>query len=264
MTGKKEDMSMRFMKWVLVVVAVVVLGLVLRGLYANSIGNVVNKLNLAQKDSGALCFSVSYGGFIPLGDAIITNEGIKRYNNRQVYHMHAQAKPAQIVDLFSKIEATADSYVDKDKLHTLMFSHKLEVLGKKKEDKVITYDQRKLFMEKDGEKRTILPDTQDPLSLILYLNNVDIEEGKEFDLNINTNQLNYQVLANAENKLKIKKGDKEIEVFVLKGTVKRRDGSFRNSLDFTIWLMDKPKRAPLLIKVFTKVGPLTARLTDMD
>ncbi len=253
---------MRIFKWLLIVIIIVGLGLFLRGLYLNNLGNIIGNLDL-KSDTDNLVFKVNYGGFIPLGTVEIINQGREKFKNKEAYHLHAEAQPAWLVDTFRDIKARADSLVDKEKLHTLKFSYKLTVSGKVKEDKVITYDQKNLIMKKDNVERKILANTQDPLSAIFYLMNTAIEIDQELDLNLNTNQTNYQLLAKVKEERVVKKDNKKLKLYLIKGTVKRRGGSFRHSSEFSLWFLDKPYNLPVLTKVFTNIGPTTVRLTEI-
>lgn len=196
-------------------------------------------------------FSVKFLGFIPAGESVINIVSGAADDGKEVYRIFAEAQPAKFIDFFYKVKAKAESIVDKDNLYTLKFTHSLNVAGETKEDKVIFYDQINHVMQREGEKRVILPDTHDPLSAIFYLTRQELAIDKVFDLNINTNQKNYRLYAQVTRKKSIRVENKQFNVYLIKGSINRRDKSPRHSSEFEMWVLDDTVKAPLLINVST-------------
>ena len=115
----------------------------------------------------------------------------------------------------------------------------------------------------DEEERVIFPNTHDPLSAIFYLMQKGLDGGNEIDLSINTNQTNYRIYGRVSQKKKITIGGRIFDICLVEGHVKRRDGSIRHSSNFSMWFLQKP-RLPVLIKVFTNMGSVTARFHSTD
>jgi len=183
--------------------------------------------NESSADSNILVFRVNYLGMIPAGEARLENKGIEFYQGRSVYHLSAQANPLNFYSKFFKAQAQTDSYIDADKLCTLKFEQILLLPNKPEDKKEILYDQNNNFMELRGVRRHILPGTQDPLSAIFYIRHQNLEIGKVFDININTNQKNYQLYAKVIGREEYALRTKKVGVWVVEGVLRRRDKSRR-------------------------------------
>lgn len=220
--------------------------------------------NESSADSNILVFRVNYLGLIPAGQARLENKGIEFYQGRSVYHLSAEAKPLDFYSKFFKAQAQADSYVDSDKLYTLKFEQILMPPNNPEDKKEILYDQENNFMELRGVKRHILPGTHDPLSAIFYIRHQNLEIGKVFDININTNQKNYQLYAKVIGREEYALGAKRVGVWVLEGIIRRRDKNPYHKTTMKLWLLDNPSKIPVLIKTMTNIGLITTRLTEVE
>jgi hypothetical protein len=98
---------------------------------------------------------------------------------------------------------------------------------------------------------------------MFYIRHQSLEIGKEFDININTNQKNYRLFVKVIKDEEYKIKDKKAKVWVLTGDIRRRDKSPRHSSTMTLWILDNPSKTPLLIKVTAGIFPFTARLIDL-
>ncbi len=238
----------------------------------NEIGNnnplTIIKYNKLQDklsaDSNIFAFRVNFQGLIPAGHAILENKGEESYQGKKVYHLSARANPLAFYTKIFNVQAKVDSYVDVDKLYTLRFTQTLSLPNKPRDEKVVLYDQDKNVMELRGVKRQILPATQDPLSAIFYLRHQDLELGKIFDLNINTNQKNYQLYAKVIGREEYTLEAKKIGVWVLEGIIRRRDKNPYHKTTMKMWLLDNPSKTPIFIKTLTSIGQVTARLSGVE
>jgi len=224
-----------------------------------------NKLqDKLSADSNIFAFRVNFQGLIPAGHAILENKGEESYQGKKVYHLSAKASPLGFYTRFFKAGVQVDSYVDAAKLYTLKFQQSLDLPDKNKDKKVVLYDQDKNFMELNGVKRQIMPQTQDPLSAIFYIQHQEFELGKVFDLNINTNQKNYQLYAMVVRREEYALEGKKIGVWVLEGTIRRRDKNPYHKTTMKMWLLDNPSKTPIFIKTMTNIGQVTARLSGVE
>lgn len=218
----------------------------------------------SSADSNILVFKVNYLGLIPAGQARLENKGVEFYQGRSVFHLSAKANPLNFYSKFFKAQAEAHSYIDCDKLYTLKFEQILMPPNKPEDKKEILYDQNNNFMELKGVRRHILPGTQDPLSAIFYIRHQNLEIGKAFDININTNQKNYQLYAKVIGREEYALGAKRVGVWVLEGVIRRRDKNHYHKTTMKLWLLDNPSKIPVLIKTMTNIGPITARLSAVE
>jgi hypothetical protein len=220
-----------------------------------------NRLTIEGKIMG---FKANYLGFFGMGEAELRNKGDDSYQGKQIYHLEAKANVSKLLSIFFNAQARVDSYIDKNKLHSLRFSQTLILPEKPRDEKEILYDQDNNIMELRGIKRQILPHTQDPLSAMFYIQHQNFELGKEFDININTNQNNYRLSAKVIKKEEYVIEDKNIGIWVVSGEVRRRDKSPRHSLAITLWLLNNPSKTIILVKVITNIGPITLRLISIE
>ncbi len=222
--------------------------------------NLQNKLS-AKSDN--FTFMVDFQGLIPAGSARFENKGEELYHGIRVCHLSAIAYPLDFYARFFNARVQVDSYVDADKLHTLKFKQTSILPNKARQEKEVLYDQGNNFMELKGIKRQILPDTQDPLSAIFYIQHQDFKLGKVMDININTNQKNYQFYAKVIGREEYTLEAKKIGVWVLTGIIRRRDKNPYHKTTMKLWLLDNPSKSPLLIKTMSSIGQVTARLIDI-
>ncbi len=207
-----------------------------------------------------LKFYPEYLGIIPIGEAILKDEGEIVYEGKKVYLLSATAHTHQFLSKLFKVKAEVKSFVDPFNLYTLLFLQHFEMSNRPKRNKKIIYDQENNIMEFEGVKRVILPHTHDPLSAIFYIRKQEFAVGEVFDLNLNTNQKNYRLLAKVIRKEKFRVRDKTIGIWVLEAEIKRRNKSLRHSSSFTIWFLDNSSKTPILIKAMTNMGLITSRL----
>jgi hypothetical protein len=224
-----------------------------------------NKLqDRSIKDSSTLVFIVDFQGVIPAGKARLRNLGLEPYQNMQAYHLTAKAYLLDIYNKFFNFEAAIDSYVDPEKLCTIKFTQHILLPNKTKQEKEILYDQAKNTMELEGVKRQIFPNTQDPLSSMFYIQHQKLELGKEFDLNINTNQKNYQFYIKVVGRQEYTIAGKKAGVWLLDGVIRRRNKNIYHRTTMRLWVLDAPSQTPILIKTFSNAGLVTARLTGIE
>lgn len=254
--------------YVVSIIILISVSTILIQLNRNDPAYIIKSLNLQERLTGEprkTVFRVNFLGFSPFGGiAEINNVGVEAYDGNSVYHLSAQARTEGFISMFFNPKADADTYIDKDNLYSLKFTQVLTLPDKPPEAKEVLYDQKNNIMELKGIKRQILPGTQDPLSAIFYLQHQDFKLGREFDININTNQKNYQLYARVVKKQEYAIGNKKIEVWILEGDIRRRDKNPLHSSKVSLWLLDNPSKTPLLIKFMTNVGVVKAWLIRVE
>lgn len=263
--------SYRMFKKIAILISAIVLSAIslfaFREMAGNSPSNIIKHSRLQDKlpaKGNTLIFRVNYLGLIPSGLARLEDKGEELYQGRRVSHLSAHVRPLSIYSGFFNGWAEAHSYIDTDKLCTLKFMHRLILPNKPEKEKEIFYDQENNFMELKGVKRKILPGTQDGLSAIFYIRRQEIGLGKTFDLNINTNQKNYQLYIKVVKREEYILGKTRVGAWVLDVVIRRRDKNPYHRTTMKIWILDNPSKIPILIKAMTNVGPITARLTDVE
>lgn len=210
-----------------------------------------------------IVYTLRYMG-LPAGKGIISVEEIKDYDNRRVYSFSGKVRTSDFISLFFEAEGRINSYMDKERFQSLYFSEESQASGHRKNQKVVTYDQENLFLEVEGEKIKILPNTQDPLSAFYLLRLLDYEKIKDgYEINIKTRKRDRTLFVKLENKeiLKTPFGKiPAIKVFLHLEPVK---ATSRHEISGFVWFTDDEKRIPMLVKLKTKAGPATLLLYDL-
>ena len=223
----------------------------------------LNLQNGLSQPAKSIMFRAKVFGFLVLGQAQMNYAEPELFQGKEVYHLTAEARAAGLISRFLNARVEIDSIVDKKRMHSLRFTQIMEMLDKPKDERVIIYDQENNVMESRGVKRSILPDTRDPLSAMLYIQNQNFQLGKEFDINVNTSQKNYRLYLKVIKKEEYVINGSKVGAWVLEGDVKRRDKSPRHSIGITVWILDSPYKVPFLLKVTTNIGPITAWLVEV-
>jgi len=203
-------------------------------------------------------------GVIPVGTARLEELGIETLEGAKVHHLKAVAETLPYFSKFFKAKAEADSYVDFKNLYSLKFVQHAQTPGDYDYNRKIIYDQRRKIMKIGETEREILDNTQDPLSAIFYIRKQEFEVGKEFNVNINTNQKNYLLAAKIIDYKEINISGEKTGIWLLGAEVKRRGKSRRHRTSVKIWFLDNKTKTPILIRVMASGGLIKARLIDLE
>jgi hypothetical protein len=232
----------------------------------NNAGKIAGDLGLDNASMGQTfnrkVFKINLFGGLPVGRAVMTNHGLSVFKDKEAYLCSGQAQTSGLAALFFNGKAEVSSYIDKDTLLPLLFKESLSRPDSPVQQKEIVYDHNNLIMETNGTKRQILPGTLDPFSVMFYLSRQSFEPGREFDLNINTNQKNYRFFLKVLKREERIVNGRKIGIWIVKGDIKRRDKSPRHTTNLTLWLLDNGEKTPLFFKVVASGLPVTARLIE--
>jgi len=223
------------------------------------IAKLIKKGNIG---AGELRYRINFLGVLPVAEAIIGVEKTQNYNGQKVYHLSASAKTLKSVSKILSGEALLDSFVDIERLSPIAFKQRLRVSGKSDVDKEIIYDQKQGIMSMGDVNRQIPAGTQDPLSAIFSLRQMDFDKIKEFEMNINTNQKNYILKGRAAPKEIIIEG-KTYKTVILEASISRRDKNPYHKSRIKMVLLRGKENTPILINVFASGVLLNAQLIDI-
>lgn len=251
------------MKKIIIVLAVTVVLLTAFLLYQNNPAAILTKLKTydPKVKNAEFCYRIYLFGIFPAGKATLSDNGQVEFMGQSLHHLSAQAEGVGVVSKIYPFSANIDSYLEPKGLLPLIFTQIIK--SKDKEIlKEVTYDQSSRIMQIKEERRSILPETYEPLSALLKLRGLDLEKTTAFDLNINTNQKNY-AFSGVVNKAALKRGEQYVELYKLSAKIFRRDKNpyHQSKVDF-IFLNDQQK-TPIFIKVFASGGLITARLIEV-
>jgi len=189
-------------------------------------------------------YALTYMNLIPLGRVEMSAEEM---DGRIL--LKAVAKVAGYVKKIYKVEVQAQSVIDKNKLYPLKYTEIINLPDKEKV-KEMAYDQNRHIMEREGKRYKIPALTFCPISAFYYLQTLDLKLGQKYEMNIVSKEDIYL--------LKMEAVEKTGNIFKMKGQVRRRNLSSSHGTSFTLWVSED-LRIPLLFKVTTEAGSLTAR-----
>lgn len=250
------------MKKILAAVFTIVLSLVFIGNYNNSPQVIIKRL--AKKrivEQGALNYRLYLFGIFPVGEAVFKPAEPQIYEGKNVYHLAAFAQSLKVFSGLFSGSITLDSYLDTETLNPVLFKQKISISAKDDTVKEVFYDQEKQIMTIAGTERQIMPDTQDPLSAIFKIRQMDFSAIKSVELSLNTNQKNY-IMKGAAHPRGISIGKGTYKTVVLSGIIRRRDkdNPYHRTNITVVLLQEKEENVPFLIKVFASGFFITARL----
>ena len=251
------------MKKIIFFLILLILGAIFIGRHNSNPGSIISNLSQnGQVKSGGLKYRVYLFGVVPVGEAFLEPEKIEELSGQKVYHLRAKAASASLWAKIIKVSADLDSYVDIKKLNPLLFRQKVVSPGKEKSLKEISYDQENGFMTVEGIKRQILPDTQDPLSIMFRLKRMDFTRTGEFTINLNPHKKNYLFTAIAK-PADISIGSNVYKIFSLEAKVGRQDRNPYHQSQVSIFLLRQNENVPILIKVFASGILLVVKLVEI-
>lgn len=250
------------MKKVIIYILVILTAAIFISAWQNNPKTIINKIDIARLESQAkqLTFKVYFLGIFPLGEAVLEDNGLVRFEGKDLYLLSAQANAGGFVSRLYPFSASLESYLEVKTFLPVIFRQKLR--NKDKEiAKEARYDQVNNIMEIAGQKRNILPQTREPLSALYKLRRMDLDKTANFDLNINTNQKNYS-LSGDITKEDMQLKDSTIKVYRLKGKIFRRDKNPYHQSQVEFVLLGNEQRTPVFMKVFASGALITARLIE--
>ena len=248
------------MKKVLIVIIVSLLLAVCLSTYQNNPQTILVNLGTARLESQTkqLIYEVYFLGVFPVGKAVFGDEGLTKLEGSNFYHLSAQAGVESLILKIYPFSANIDSYLNPETFLPIVFRQNIQTKDKELK-KEVRYNQINNVMEIGGEKRTIFPETYEPLSVLHKLRRMDLDKMSSFDLNINTNQKNYAFTGDiTKENIRAKSG--QVSIYRLKGQIFRRDKNPYHQSKIEIVLLDNGPKTPLFIKVFASGVLITVRL----
>lgn len=222
-------------------------------------------LKLSQKKDLAdkiLVYRVYLLGVLPAAEAKFYPPKQEMLNSKMVLHLRAEAAPLKFFSRFFKGSVLLDSYIDPATGNPVLFKQSAVLPGKEDQLKEVLYDQALHIATLSGERRTIMPDTQDPISLIYNIRHFDQSRLKDIKMYLNTKHKNYLFSGSSVPK-KITVSGREYDLILLKATVKRSDKNPYHQTSLDITLLKNEENIPVLIKIFASGFLIKARLSEI-
>jgi hypothetical protein len=251
------------MKKVLIIAVGIVLGLFIISYFNTRLDPALAIITKKSANSGGdLKYRVYLLGVLPVGEAVLYSAKKEDYQGGSVYHLRAEAKGLEIFSRFFNGSAILDSFIDTVSLNPRSFRQKVVVSGKPDINREVLYDQNENIMILSGVKRQVMPNTQDPLSLIYNFRHMDFDMVKDFDLSLNTNQKNYMI------KGAVTLGEKGLggaiyKTALVNAEIKRRDKNPYHKSRISILFLKGKENVPLTVKVFASGFLIYAKLVEL-
>ncbi len=218
-----------------------------------------NLLKQGEIGDGDLQYRFYLFGVIPVANATLRKPVIEQLNGNKVYYISAAAENTKLtIPVFSGT-AFLESYVDIQSLNPAFFKQHVTVKGKEEIVREVYYDQKQGVMAISGVKRSVLPNTQDPLSAIFNIRRLDLGKIKDIEMNINTNQKNY-ILNGVVTQESLSINKKIYALAVATAEIKRRDKNPYHKSSLKIVFLKDYGNIPILINVFASGILIKAKL----
>ncbi len=211
---------------------------------------IVKKLSLGGGESHFFDYKIRLFGLFDLGGAKVNYLSVKDKAHSGMLVIKGEGYTSRLISLFFNPQVSAESMINLLQVFPEKFIYSMAIPGLKPEEKVIIYDHKNMTMELDGVRRVIFSNTQDPLSAMYYIQNQKMAIGKEFDININTNQKNYRFQLEVKGKKELIIKNQKVTLWLLEGEIARRDKSRRHKTYIKLWFWEEGKAA-VLVKVST-------------
>lgn len=248
------------------IITVIALILFLGIVYQNNTDSkaiISNLVKNSQLKTGDLKFKINFLNVLPMGEAILNKEVTERYGNLDVYHLRATAYSQKAIARFFTAAASIDSYVDIADNNPVLFRQLIKLSGKPDANKEVIYDQKNGIMTILGVQRSILPNTQDPLSAIFNIRKMDLDKNRDFEISINTNQKNY-ILKGIVTPKDLKIRNKTYKIYIVKAEIKRRDKNPYHKSQITMILLKGKENIPISVRVFASGAIVNAKLVEIE
>ncbi len=206
-----------------------------------------------------LTFSIRWG-FITAGYASMTVKEEIVMDGRPVYRIVTHAHTAGFFDPFYKVRDVVQSYIDTEKLHSLMYQKNLRE-GSYKNDTTIIYDHNNKVAYQDSHKFEITEGVQDVLSALYYLRHKDLEVGRVYKIDVGTGKKLWPLKVTVKKREKIKVSAGKFDTFLVIPEL-REEGIFKAKGKLSIWLTADDRKYPVLMKSKIPVGSISAVLID--
>lgn len=224
---------------------------------------VISKIKgIEDKGPGEYVYSLNMFGFLPVGEAVVGVEKEELYQGKSVYYMSARATSLKVIAKFFQATALIEAYIEKKHLLPILFRQVISQRDKPDMAKEAVYNQMALTMTTAKGTRDILPETVEPLSLLLRLKRMNLSTLKNFDFNLNNNQRNYSVKGIVESR-DVFVNKKRYPLFFLKSSISRRDKNPYHKSGLEIVFLPSRENIPLIIKVFASGIFINARLVEI-
>jgi hypothetical protein len=161
---------------------------------------------------------------------------------------------------FFKVDDRVETIMDVRELYPLYFEKKLHE-GKFRSTRKIRFDPEEGMAFTAKDTFPIPQYVLDDLSLLYHVRSIDLEVGKDVELDIYSGKKLYRLTVKIVKKERIKVEAGVFNTIVVEPLLQAA-GLFKNEGKVTVWLTDDRLHLPVLMKSKVVVGSIVAELED--
>ncbi|MDI1234521.1 MAG: DUF3108 domain-containing protein [bacterium] len=212
-----------------------------------------------------LNFRIHYGIINAASVSMEIAPALEEQYDRQCYHIKAEGKTLKSFDWAYKVRDRFDSYVDAEAVAPIKFTKSIQEDNYLDNDLVaFKHGKKKLY----GAKGVLdMPQyTQDVISAVYYIRNIDFSNAKKgdkypLDVYLDNKIYNLGFKFDGRETLKTDIGTVRCLKFVPTLVV---DRVFKDKEDMTIWVSDDDNKIPVRVKANIAVGSIKVDITSFS
>ena len=207
----------------------------------------------------SLFFAVNYG-FVNAGYALLSIDGVVELRGRLCYHIISKAWTNSAFSLFFPVRDRVESFMDVERLHSLLFEKHLRE-GKFKADKSFAFYQDEHIVRTKKYIMQIPPRTQDVLSSLYFARLVEFDVGDTVAIPNHTDGKNYPLAIVVHKKDTVEVPAGKFSTFMVE-PILVGEGVFQQKGRMWVWLTDDTRKLPVMMKSKIVIGSIDAVLVD--
>lgn len=209
-----------------------------------------------------------------VGKIMVTNQGKKMINGKEVWHFHSRFKSAPFYSNIYELDDTVDTYVTTDQFLSIRYSliqreskqdvDDLQLHDRDQMKSFWFYKQKKSSGElKNKEKNTFIPYFSiDPFSMLFFFQGLPMNNNDLYEIPI-INKAKILILrAEVEGREEIDTEDKDNVKAIRVHATTKYTGETLKSGDMYLWFSDDSQRRLLKAQAKIKIGSVTADIVD--
>ena len=205
-----------------------------------------------------MVFNIGYGP-INAGEGILEVLGLVEYKGRTCYHIQSKANSNRFFSSIYKVRDKITSYIDVETLYSRYFHKRLREGDYKKTVEVDFDHTAEEARYANGEVYPITAGVQDVLSAFFFVRNLELIEGRVYEVPAHSSRRTYdlKVIIHGKEKVEVEAGT--WNCFVVEPVIEG-EGLFKHEGKLTMYISDDVYRIPILIKTKVPVGSIDVEL----
>ncbi len=182
--------------------------------------------------------------------------------SRKCYHIKAEGKTLKSFDWAYKVRDRFDTYMDQEALTPIKFTKNVEEDKYKDDDLVVFKNAKKKLYSKKGDLTMPLY-TQDVISALYYIRNLDLANakiGQQYPIDVYLDNKIYNLGFKYAGRETLKTDIGTVKCIKLVPTL-IVDRVFKSKDDMTVWISDDANKIPIRVKAEIMVGSVKVDIT---